>query len=421
MVDKKRHKRVNGEGSKPTKRKDGSWTCQIYLGKIPKIDEDGNTTMKPFRKSFYAKTQKAVIQKRDEFMRKWNSGDRLATNRSGKTTLGKYIEVWLGKKERELQSSTLVGYGNILKRSFTQLNTLKLEDITPEVVEDWRYRLKVETSEHRSNRARRLLRNILNTAVSEGLIQSNPVNKTKAYRIKKSESPYLKKHEIPIFFSAAKEVNIFWHNVFYIAFVCGMRPQEYLALQWEDIEFFSEPKPNGDHAEVHIRKAQKHLGNERYILGEPKSDSSERKLGLSKKAVEVLASARALVDARKAMAGDKWRISVDKKGNTTKFPYDLVFPSTTGTFAGRKNLHLWLRRTIEATKTEELPQGVTVITGHSFRHTLVGAMLDADVPVIEISRLVGHSTLSTTMDTYGHLLRAERSSMSFLDGLTDEE
>ena len=38
---------------------------------------------------------------------------------------------------------------------------------------------------------------------------------------------------------------------------------------------------------------------------------------------------------------------------------------------------------------------------HDLRHTVAVLGLDAEIPVEEISRLLGHSTLSVTMDIYG--------------------
>jgi integrase len=53
---------------------------------------------------------------------------------------------------------------------------------------------------------------------------------------------------------------------------------------------------------------------------------------------------------------------------------------------------------------------------HDLRHTAVSWQLNAGVPVIEVSRRVGHESMTTTTDRYGHLMpRASRSAVDAIE------
>jgi hypothetical protein len=45
-----------------------------------------------------------------------------------------------------------------------------------------------------------------------------------------------------------------------------------------------------------------------------------------------------------------------------------------------------------------------VIRFHDLRHTAASLMLNHDIPVLVVSRTLGHSRPSITLDVYGHLI-----------------
>lgn len=55
---------------------------------------------------------------------------------------------------------------------------------------------------------------------------------------------------------------------------------------------------------------------------------------------------------------------------------------------------------------------------HSLRHTYVSLCVAAGIPPLEISRFVGHSKVTTTLNIYAHLFEDDHSgSMAALSGL----
>lgn len=54
-----------------------------------------------------------------------------------------------------------------------------------------------------------------------------------------------------------------------------------------------------------------------------------------------------------------------------------------------------------ALKRAGLPEDVTF---HDLRHTYASTALAQGVPITEVSRWLGHASITETVDTYGHLL-----------------
>lgn len=52
--------------------------------------------------------------------------------------------------------------------------------------------------------------------------------------------------------------------------------------------------------------------------------------------------------------------------------------------------------------------GLPVIRLHDTRHTAASQFIAAGVPLAEVSKLLGHSAIAITSDTYGHLMDDKR-------------
>jgi integrase len=75
----------------------------------------------------------------------------------------------------------------------------------------------------------------------------------------------------------------------------------------------------------------------------------------------------------------------------------LVFGTIEGAMLSPDNLSRDWRRVCNAKK---LPK----VRFHSLRHTHASMLIRAGVDILTISRRLGHSKASVTLDTYGHLI-----------------
>jgi integrase len=52
--------------------------------------------------------------------------------------------------------------------------------------------------------------------------------------------------------------------------------------------------------------------------------------------------------------------------------------------------------------------GVPQITTHDLRHTAATIMLSAGTPAVIVSQKIGHSSIATTADIYGHVMPSDQ-------------
>jgi integrase len=117
---------------------------------------------------------------------------------------------------------------------------------------------------------------------------------------------------------------------------------------------------------------------------EPKTSSGRRTLQLGEGTIQALREHREFQKLQKECAGQHWQEN------------DLIFPSKIGTPMNPSNLRLDFNRMLERA-------GVPRVRFHDLRHTAASLMLNNGIPVIVVSKILGHAKPSITLDIYGHL------------------
>jgi integrase len=156
----------------------------------------------------------------------------------------------------------------------------------------------------------------------------------------------------------------------------GLRPGECLGLRWSDIDF--------KRRTVTVRHSLKRDGT----VGEVKNDGSRRQLALPSELVSLLKS------RKHEQATDEDRASEDWQGGGDS----LVFTTTIGTPLSDRNLAL--REFVPLCERAGLGRWHL----HECRHTAATLMLTNGVPIEQVSRVLGHSSIRITSDIYAHLL-----------------
>ena len=86
---------------------------------------------------------------------------------------------------------------------------------------------------------------------------------------------------------------------------------------------------------------------------------------------------------------------------------DLIFPSDIGTISNRDNLRKDFKRLLKES-------GLPAIRFHDLRHTGASLLLNNGIPVIIVSRRLGHARPSITLDVYGHLIPEKQKEVTIL-------
>ena len=163
----------------------------------------------------------------------------------GNAASGKTVKMYLDEyvvicKTRNLSPSTIGGYKKC-RSALSSLHILPAGELTPAVLKQWIQSQKTTLKTIRNQLS--FLRSSLDEAVTDGVLQINPVSLVTAsrYQSNKSdaESSYIVDPLSPAEVSALliSTGNKQWENLFRFAIQTGLRSSELCALRWKDIDF----------------------------------------------------------------------------------------------------------------------------------------------------------------------------------------
>lgn len=162
-----------------------------------------------------------------------------------------------------------------------------------------------------------------------------------------------------------------------IAFYTGMRRGEVCALSWDDIDL--------ENKTINVRYTLVCKGQGVFELGSPKTKSSNRTIIVGKTLIDILKKHKLEQIKNKSFYGDKY---IDSNFVCTKKTGAHVTTETLG----------YLARVVSS----EIHPGFTF---HMLRHTHATMLLEAGANIKDIQKRLGHSKLSTTIDTYSHVTK----------------
>jgi integrase len=122
-------------------------------------------------------------------------------------------------------------------------------------------------------------------------------------------------------------------------------------------------------------------------FGAPKNQSSRRSVPLNKSAIAALRAHR--------LRQNEERLSVPDWHD-----HDLVFPNRVGRPTDHNNLYYREFKPL----LKDAGLGDTGFTFHSLRHTFATALFERRQHPKVVQSLMGHASITQTMDTYSHLL-----------------
>jgi len=169
-----------------------------------------------------------------------------------------------------------------------------------------------------------------------------------------------------------------WHPFWRILLDAQLRSGEAIALRWSDLDL--------DRGIIHVARTMTRDETGRVIGDTTKTRESRRDISIAPDTVAVLRRQRAAVNSARLAAGPAWHA------------LDLVFPRPDG----RPLAHPTITRHLDAAIAAA---GVPRLTPHGLRHTGASLLVLAGVPLVVVSRRLGHATIATTADIYAHVTR----------------
>jgi integrase len=307
----------------------------------------------------------AMVQLQSDAIR----GDALVP-RGGRMLFVQWVDDWWPAYASTLKPSAAYSEGSRVRIHIRpMLGHLELDEITGFTVQQW-LALLAAGSEGRKPIAPKTIRNvhgllhkILQAAVVERLIRSNPCASSRLPRRVHHEMRFLTAPEIERLLNSIPE---HWRPIVLLLVSTGLRWGEAAGLKVGRLDLLA--------GRLTVLETLHELPTGEVVFTSPKSERSRR-----------------TVTFPRSVAAELAALVVDKDRN------DLVFTAPLG---GPPRTRNFRRTWLTATKAA----GVSGLRVHDLRHTHAALLISAGRPLTAISRRLGHASISVTSDLYGHLL-----------------
>ncbi len=268
------------------------------------------------------------------------------------TRFSQFADRWYRVKVEPVASEeTKRVYGYVLRRHLVPLlGDARLSELRREEVENYLGTLTRSTAKL----VHAVLNSILNAAVEWGELADHPMKSMRLGGPKASDARYLSPAEARILTNWYHEpldkaiVLLAWH--------AGLRRGEIFGLRWEDVDF----------ARSIIRVRRQYRRGDKPL----KTLSARRVVPMSEELQKTLEAIRRDEGYVASLKGDK--------------PLDAGY---------------WSEKRLKPALKE---LGLPPVTLHALRHTCATTLLASGAPIDTVKRILGHVSISTTSDIYGH-------------------
>jgi integrase len=362
----------NGFGS-VRQRKDGRWEARVQVGTLP--------NGKPDRRSVYGKTKPEVTKQ----LRRLLQGDPAATVRK-KYSVGQYYTEWLEKfKRTELKPSSYDRLEVTVKQHIIpRCGAVQMHALTAADIQDHLNDMQAESYSYSTiKKVYDAYNACFKKAVIEGDVHRNPCATARLPRketIESKEIVCLTEEEAIRFSNEAKRVYANGKPVYRLGYAyililnTGIRLGEALALTWDCVDF-SARTLRVKASKAYVKNRDKNDPRSyAFVDDTTKTKSSNRTIPLNVKALEALEELQKI------------------NGH---------FANVLAASSGQVNTPRNFTRTIYGIYDK---CGIQRCGIHALRHTFASLLFARDFDVKYISKILGHSDVSITYNTYIHLI-----------------
>lgn len=291
-------------------------------------------------------------------------------------TVDDWYHSWIDNKKRTVRSSTFQRYESAYRNHIRPvLGNILMTDIKPIHCQEIFNRMADKGMKSSSMKAyKEVVCNFFAYAVENDVINKNPCNKLVKCNIGQDSSDRLPLtlDQQKIFLDSIK--GHFFELQYKFVLQTGLRVGELIALKWEDVDF--------DKKCINIRRTANYMninGLKDWVIGPPKSSAGIRTIPLTNEAIEILYKQR--------------------NRNILMKVVDLQFKDYVFLHKG----HLVKQsgydcRLITICNRAKLPK----FSMHNLRHTFATRCIEAGMKPKTLQTILGHSSLSITMNRYVH-------------------
>ncbi|WP_395704754.1 tyrosine-type recombinase/integrase [Rhodococcus ruber] len=280
---------------------------------------------------------------------------------AGRILFRDVAENWMSSKVN-LSASTRSRYRSALDvHILPAFSSAPIADLTRERLRRWVTTMTATSSAATVRKNVGVLSQILDQAVKDSRLVSNPAAGLDLPKLTHEERRYLTVEQVDLLAKAAGQNDV----LVYVLAYCGLRFGEAAALTVSDVNF--------DRARLRVHRSAT-LVDSMIVVSSTKSNKG-RDVPLPRFLAELL---------EQRITG--WR------------PEALVFPDSRGGYLRANNVRRrWWDR---AVNDSGAPEG---LTPHELRHTAASLAITAGANIKTLQRMLGHSSAALTLDRYGHL------------------
>jgi len=336
-----------------------------WASKFNYTDPKSGNIKTAFKRGF--STKREAKQYEDDFFEKLTKMEEECGPIS--RTFGDVFQEYLmSHKRADLKESTLDTKFNIFKNYiFPTFELMPIEAITADDIAAWQKDMKVIESSKGKPLSEAYLRtvqcqfnSIINYARDKGYLKSYPLADIKNMGRKDIRVEFWTPEQYEKFAYHAMEYPQYYY-AYEVLYWCGLRLGEMMALTLNDIDF--------DAGVINVTKTF-YRKNKTDVITSPKTPSAIRKVSMP----------GFLVDEMKEY------INLLHEPKKT----DRLFQFEKSDFT--RNFHSLTRAA-----------GLKRITLHGLRHSHVSLLISKKYDIFEVSKRIGHKSVKTTQDVYGHL------------------
>jgi integrase len=295
--------------------------------------------------------------------------------RAAAMSLNQYLDRWLATSAKpRLRPKTFTDYQAMLRlyirpalgaKPIGSITQFELQSIYAQMLERG---LSPRTIEYTNA----VLQSAFRQAVRWKILAEDPCESVDLPRMKRWEMQALSVDECRRFLSVAKESK--WFALFALALTTGMRPSEYLALKWSDIDW--------QRGTASVSRTIQITGAG-WTFDDTKRKRSRRVVKLQGFVIEALENTR------------NGHLAVQEGEPVSD--HNLVFSSMNGSPLRQKTVKREFRRLLAVA-------GLRPIRLYDLRHCSATLAVAAGVSVKVISEQLGHASISFTLERYSHVL-----------------
>lgn len=357
----------------PVRRRDGTVAWRVRF----RLDGGGNPVNETFDDRDAADRFARLVEQVGGTAAR-QARDMTGAAATGTPTLAAAVEDHLERLAASVTPRTIADYRRIAEaRIIPVFGATPVDLISRSAVERWVASLRDATitrgrragqplSARTISEIHTVLSSVLQRCVDDGIIPSNPARGVRMPRDRtRRPGRFLTPSE---FARLLAEIPVHYRTLVATLYGTGLRFGEATALTPAALDL------DGDPPTLRVTQAWKSDGAGGHYLGPPKTSRSVRTVTLPRSLVPEL---------RAAAAG--------------KRSDDLVLTTKTGRRIDQAYFwHIW-ESAIAAAGLEPRPRV------HDLRHSHASALIAAGIPLPVIQRRLGHESIQTTVDTYGHL------------------